>query len=998
MCAPTPAFAREPVGLRGYEAAPRADYPLWIYMNSSNGLIYCGLGLDSASPSSSAEAGPVNRTGGPGHASKETYVKIAFFILLALLLASPVVADPVDQTRAKLAASGWKSQRKHMLNHRMDKPIGQVASYPGFNVVQLEPEGFIVVPTDDTLPAVIAFSENGRLEPDQGSALWALLTADMNNRLASVRSNQKKFAVFKSAAGNHPPDRLLEQMASRQSRFKELEQRGRARDGRDPKSPRRSLYEDDSGTNGAGNGLFTGTSTNATPVRLTSVAIVDGKVQITHDSDESITLYASFDSGQTWQVLDSGVVWPVWISKQPADELAAFYKAEKDGIYDAMTVDLFRHPPPYQPPISDDMVALNTPPTYQSTSASDIRVSPLIQSRWNQQAALSQHCYDYYTPNNYPCGCVATAMSQLMRYWRWPSAGIGQITKTIYVNGSAQSRTTRGGNGSGGAYDWNNMPLIPNSVPYNLAQWQMIGSLTYDAGVCVFMSYTPTGSGAGLNSASSALVNNFKYSNSRCMWINSGANSTTWDKILRSNLAGGYPVLLGIESTKGGHAVVCDGFGYSGSSLCYHINMGWGSYCDAWYFLPTVDDGYYNFNEVDTFVFNVFPTGTGEIIAGRVVNTAGAPIAGATVTATGSGTYTTSTDSQGYYGVRVAANQTCTISATKSGYNTASVGGIPVGTSVPDYNGNSPNGNYFGADITLSQFSLTAVALTNSVWLRWTAPTNVGMPDNTVYIRWRADRYPATASDGTEVYRGTSQLFAHTNLDGSGTTTNYYAIWGNNGTAYALITGTTQAFACPAPGIFKVFWTNANSIAVWMLNTKASVRSVGYVGGVSAAAGWRFAGRGDIDGDGVADLIWENDALGKVNYWLLDADGSKRFGGTITNLNTSLWTIAGVGDINGDGTADLILNSASLGQVNHWLLNADGSKRSGGIISSLNASLWTIAGVGDINNDRTADLILYSVSLGKVNYWLLNADGSKRSGGTIASAPDGWNIAGVSGR
>jgi len=32
-----------------------------------------------------------------------------------------------------------------------------------------------------------------------------------------------------------------------------------------------------------------------------------------------------------------------------------------------------------------------------------------------------------------------------------------------------------------------------------------------------------------------------------------------------------------------------------------------------------------------------------------------------------------------------------------------------------------------------------------------------------------------------------------------------------------------------------------------------------------------------------------------------------------------------------------------------------------------------------------------------LNYWLLNADGCKRSGGTIASAPDGWTIAGVSG-
>jgi hypothetical protein len=41
-------------------------------------------------------------------------------------------------------------------------------------------------------------------------------------------------------------------------------------------------------------------------------------------------------------------------------------------------------------------------------AVSDIRVEPLIKSQWSQQTAGGGKCYNYYTPNNYPCGCVAT--------------------------------------------------------------------------------------------------------------------------------------------------------------------------------------------------------------------------------------------------------------------------------------------------------------------------------------------------------------------------------------------------------------------------------------------------------------------------------------------------------------------------------------------------------------------------------------------------------------
>ncbi len=86
---------------------------------------------------------------------------------------------------------------------------------------------------------------------------------------------------------------------------------------------------------------------------------------------------------------------------------------------------------------SFDPEALDVPPPALGVaSLSDPRVDPLLQTTWSQATANEDGvtaCYNYYTPpfatpgnpNNAVCGCVATAMAQLMRYWQYPTAGVG---------------------------------------------------------------------------------------------------------------------------------------------------------------------------------------------------------------------------------------------------------------------------------------------------------------------------------------------------------------------------------------------------------------------------------------------------------------------------------------------------------------------------------------------------------------------------------------------
>ncbi|MBN1764987.1 MAG: C10 family peptidase [Sedimentisphaerales bacterium] len=284
--------------------------------------------------------------------------------------------------------------------------------------------------------------------------------------------------------------------------------------------------------------------------------------------------------------------------------------------------------------------------TKKLTGISEIRVPPILVSTWGQTTVGNISggitCYNYYTPNNWPCGCVATAMSQLMRYHEYP-----------------------------GSYVWSNMPLQPDGS-ITLIQRQAIGGLCFNVAEAIDTVYGPTSSSASLYDGDIQLVSTFGYNNSihgDNGYNDIGAGLTA---MINPNLDAGLPVILGVHGS-GGHAVVCDGYGYNASTLYHHLNMGWSGYHDAWYNLPEVDADPpdYDYEIVDTCVYNVFITGSGEIISGRVTDMGANPVEGAVVSAqkSGGGLYQTTTNSNGIYAlVGVPSSGSYTLSVAKPGH------------------------------------------------------------------------------------------------------------------------------------------------------------------------------------------------------------------------------------------------------------------------------------------------------------------------------------------
>ena len=234
------------------------------------------------------------------------------------------------------------------------------------------------------------------------------------------------------------------------------------------------------------------------------------------------------------------------------------------------------------------------------TSVSGVRIAPLTRTTWDQQTAAGAGtiaCYNYYTPPNgdgspanYPAGCVATAMAQLMRYYQFPSAGVGTATFTIYADGSPMSYALRGGDGAGGPYMWSNMPLVPPANATTV-QCQAIGALVADAGATVNMEYASGGSSSSLSDAKNALLNTFHFAGAIYGWNNNSQVGAGLTSMINPNLDARCPVLLSISSSSGGHAVIADGYGYSLSTLYHHLNLGWSGTASAWYALPLVDTG-----------------------------------------------------------------------------------------------------------------------------------------------------------------------------------------------------------------------------------------------------------------------------------------------------------------------------------------------------------------------------------------------------------------------
>lgn len=155
----------------------------------------------------------------------------------------------------------------------------------------------------------------------------------------------------------------------------------------------------------------------------------------------------------------------------------------------------------------------------------------------------------------------------------------------------------------------------------------------------------------------------------------------------------------------------------------------------------------------------------------------------------------------------------------------------------------------------------------------------------------------------------------------------------------------------------------------------------------SGAPGWSVVAVADFDGNGVPDLVWQNDSTHQVTVDYYGGSGGAKLVGWswLNSAGVPGWTVAGAGDFDGNGTPDLVWMNTQTRQVTvHYYGGPGGAVYSGWKwLNQSGAHGWTVAGANDLDGNGVPDLVWMNDATHQVtvNYY----------GGASGAVLSGWN-------
>ena len=194
-----------------------------------------------------------------------------------------------------------------------------------------------------------------------------------------------------------------------------------------------------------------------------------------------------------------------------------------------------------------------------------------------------------------------------------------------------------------------------------------------------------------------------------------------------------------------------------------------------------------------------------------------------------------------------------------------------------------------------------------------------------------------------------------------------------------------------------ILWRNADgTLSNWLGQANGSFTPNNANGAVFVPTDWNVIGVADFNGDGRDDILWRQDG-GTISNWLSTAAG----GYTPNNANAAVfvptdWIIAGLGDFNGDGRADILWRHTD-GTISNWLGTAAGGYTPNDVNAAVQVpNAWSVIGVGDFNGDGRDD-ILWRHTDGTISNWLGTASGgwSPNDANAAVQVPLEWSVVAI---
>ncbi len=233
-------------------------------------------------------------------------------------------------------------------------------------------------------------------------------------------------------------------------------------------------------------------------------------------------------------------------------------------------------------------------------------IAPFVKSHWHQDAPYNNIC-PLRSDNGARSmtGCVATAASQILYYWRKDlPATLQSTTPTYSEDGYSHASVTVSIPKGTPLY----LDLLQDSYNGAPAEYnEAVATFCYAVGTASRLEYSIEG-GTATSGHIEDIPNAFKnYFGMNGGWVayRTAYSQDAWTKLIYDELQNGRPVMYtGVHPSNGGHAVFIHG--YQASTDKFYFNFGWGGQGDG-YWTTTLEDGMNGFNEYQSALIGAFP-------------------------------------------------------------------------------------------------------------------------------------------------------------------------------------------------------------------------------------------------------------------------------------------------------------------------------------------------------------------------------------------------------
>ncbi|WP_437877500.1 FG-GAP repeat domain-containing protein [Sorangium sp. So ce513] len=199
----------------------------------------------------------------------------------------------------------------------------------------------------------------------------------------------------------------------------------------------------------------------------------------------------------------------------------------------------------------------------------------------------------------------------------------------------------------------------------------------------------------------------------------------------------------------------------------------------------------------------------------------------------------------------------------------------------------------------------------------------------------------------------------------------------------------TRAIDYNADDMADVLWSHGEKgvMAVWLMEGTRLLAPGPFIPG-PLGDGWDVAAVGDYNADGMSDAVWYHAEQNLMSVWLMEGTRLLAPGPPIPGPLGDGWDIAWGADFNGDGMADVLWNNTEQNLIAVWLMEGTRLLAPGPPIPGPLGDGWVVRTTGDLNFDGMVDVVWQKGETSQMAVWLM--EGSELlAPGPVIPGPDG---------